>query len=68
VIGWLLLRQAAVALEKSATASAKDKAFYTGKIAAASWFVKNVLPLLAAQRAIVEATDLALLDVPEEAF
>jgi alkylation response protein AidB-like acyl-CoA dehydrogenase len=68
VIGWLLLRQAAIALEKSATASAKDKAFYTGKIAAASWFAKNVLPLLAAQRAVVEATDLALMDVPEEAF
>ena len=68
VIGWLLLRQAAIAVEKSATASAKDKAFYTGKIAAASWFAKNVLPLLAAQRAIVEATDLSLMDVPEEAF
>jgi alkylation response protein AidB-like acyl-CoA dehydrogenase len=68
VIGWLLLRQAAIAIEKSATASAKDKAFYTGKIAAASWFARNVLPLLSAQRAVVEATDLALMDVPEEAF
>jgi hypothetical protein len=68
VIGWLLLRQAAIAVEKSATAPAKDKAFYTGKIAAASWFARNVLPMLTAQRAIVEATDISLMDVPEEAF
>jgi len=68
VIGWLLLRQAAVALAKSAGASVRDLPFYTGKVAAASWFAKNVLPMLSAQRAVVEATDLALMDVPEEAF
>ncbi|MBS2963258.1 acyl-CoA dehydrogenase [Actinocrinis puniceicyclus] len=68
VIGWLLLRQAAVALDKSAAASARDVPFYTGKVAAASWFARNVLPLLTARRAVVEATDNALMDVPEEAF
>jgi hypothetical protein len=68
VIGWLLLRQAAVALDKSVSASPKDVSFYTGKIASASWFAKNVLPMLSAQRAIVEATDLALMDMPEEVF
>jgi alkylation response protein AidB-like acyl-CoA dehydrogenase len=68
VIGWLLLRQAAVAVAKSAAASARDLPFYTGKVAAASWFAKNVLPMLSAQRAVVEATDIALMDVPEEAF
>ena len=68
VVGWLLLRQAAVALAKSDTASAKDVPFYTGKVAAASWFARHILPLLAARRAVVEATDNALMDVPEEAF
>jgi alkylation response protein AidB-like acyl-CoA dehydrogenase len=68
VVGWLLLRQAAIALEKSASASAKDVPFYTGKVAAASWFARHILPLLAARRAVVEATDNALMDVPEEAF
>jgi len=68
VVGWLLLRQAAVALAKSADASAKDVPFYTGKVAAASWFARHILPLLAARRAVVEATDNALMDVPEEAF
>lgn len=69
VVGWLLLRQAAVATEAlEAGAQGKDKDFYTGKIAAASFFAKNVLPLLAGERAIAEATDNTLMDVPESAF
>jgi hypothetical protein len=68
VVGWLLLRQAAVALDKSAGASVKDVQFYTGKVAAARWFARNILPLLAARRAVVEAADNALMDVPEDAF
>ena len=69
VVGWLLLRQAAVASEAlEAGVSDKDKDFYTGKIAAASFFAKNVLPLLAGERAIAEATDNTLMDVPESAF
>ncbi|WP_435200620.1 acyl-CoA dehydrogenase [Janibacter sp. GS2] len=69
VIGWLLLRQAAIATEAlEAGASAKDTDFYTGKIAAASFFAKNVLPRLGAERAIAEAMDTTLMDVPESAF
>ena len=69
VIGWLLLRQAAVATEAlEAGAEGKDKDFYTGKIAAASFFAKNVLPLLAGERAIAEASDNDLMEVPESAF
>ena len=69
VVGWLLLRQAAVATEAlEAGAQGKDKDFYTGKVAAASFFAKNVLPLLAGERAIAEATDNTLMDVPESAF
>jgi alkylation response protein AidB-like acyl-CoA dehydrogenase len=68
VIGWLLLRQAAVALEKLPAASGRDKAFYEGKVAAARWFAANVLPALTAQRAIAEATDLSLMEIDEAAF
>jgi alkylation response protein AidB-like acyl-CoA dehydrogenase len=70
VIGWLLLRQAEVAhkaLEGGAV-SARDHDFYEGKIAAASFFARTVLPKLAAERAIAEATDNSLMDVPESAF
>jgi alkylation response protein AidB-like acyl-CoA dehydrogenase len=69
VIGWLLLRQAEVALAAlSGQVSEQDHAFYEGKVAAASFFAKTVLPELTARRAIVEATDNALMDLPEAAF
>jgi hypothetical protein len=68
-VGWLLLRQAEVAQRALAgEVSASDRAFYTGKIAAASFFARTVLPKITAERAIAEATDNALMDVPEEAF
>jgi alkylation response protein AidB-like acyl-CoA dehydrogenase len=68
VVGWLLLRQAAVALEKLPTASGRDTAFYEGKVAAARWFAASVLPELSAKRAIAEATDLSLMELDEAAF
>ncbi|WP_338748743.1 acyl-CoA dehydrogenase [Janibacter alittae] len=69
VVGWLLLRQAAIATTAlQGEVSGKDQDFYTGKIAAASFFAKNVLPRLASEKAIAEATDNALMDVPEAAF
>jgi hypothetical protein len=69
VIAWLLMRQAAVALEKlDGDLPAKERAFYEGKIAAAQFFARQVLPRLSAERAVTEATDNALMDVDEAAF
>ncbi|TQN45033.1 hypothetical protein FHX52_4258 [Humibacillus xanthopallidus] len=69
VVGWLLLRQAEVAQRAlDGGASGKDADFYRGKVAAASFYAKNVLPKLAAERVIAEATDNDLMDVPESAF
>ena len=69
VVGWLLLRQAEVAIAAlEAGASDKDVPFYTGKVATAKWFARNRLPLLAAERAVAEATDNALMEIPEAAF
>ena len=69
VIGWLLLRQAEVALAAlEAGATGKDKDFYEGKVVTAKWFAQNRLPLLAAERAVAEATDDAIMSLPEEAF
>jgi hypothetical protein len=69
LVGWLLQRQAEVALAKlDANPSAKDTAFYQGKLAVASFFAKTVLPELAARRKVVESTDNSLMDVPEAAF
>ncbi|NKQ58524.1 acyl-CoA dehydrogenase [Amycolatopsis sp. K13G38] len=68
LVGWQLLRQAEVALTRLDGASAKDKAFYEGKIAVASFFAKTVLPELTSRRAIVEAADNDLMEVSEAAF
>jgi alkylation response protein AidB-like acyl-CoA dehydrogenase len=69
VIGWLLLRQAEVALRAlSGEVSEKDKAFYTGKVAVASFFARNVLPELSAGRKIIEGADNSLMDLDESAF
>ncbi|HEX8970314.1 acyl-CoA dehydrogenase [Oryzihumus sp.] len=69
VVGWLLLRQAEIAKTALATGpSEKDRRFYEGKVAAASFFARTVLPKIAAERQIAEATDNSLMDVAEEAF
>ncbi|MEU1822841.1 acyl-CoA dehydrogenase [Streptomyces abikoensis] len=68
VVAYLLLKGAAVAAEKLPTASAKDKAFYTGKIAAAKFFAHTVLPALAVERALAEAVDQSLMELDEAAF
>ncbi len=69
VIGWLLIRQAEVAQARlEAGGTGRDEMFYTGKVATAKWFAVNRLPLLAAERAVAESTDLAIMELPEAAF
>ncbi|WP_433870591.1 acyl-CoA dehydrogenase [Saccharopolyspora sp. CA-218241] len=69
LVGWLLLRQAEVALTAlDGGASAKDQPFYQGKVAVARFFAKNVLPELRSRRAVVEAADNSLMEIDEAAF
>ncbi|MFF1693454.1 acyl-CoA dehydrogenase [Streptomyces sp. NPDC058257] len=71
VVGYLLLRGAAVAAEKLESAkavSSKDKAFYEGKIAAAKFFAANVLPSVANERKLAEGVELDLMELDEAAF
>ena len=68
VVAWLLLRQAAVALDRLPTAPARDRAFYEGKVAAARWFAASVLPELSARLVVTQATDLSLMQLDEAAF
>jgi alkylation response protein AidB-like acyl-CoA dehydrogenase len=78
-IAWLLLRQAEVAHarrtaldagESPATGRSREDevAFYTGKIAAARWFVRNAGPKVAMRRHVAEQEDGALMEVPAAAF
>ena len=69
VIAWLLLRQAEVAqaaLDDGATGADKD--FYLGKVAAARFFARDVLPRVHADRGIISHVDDSLMELPESAF
>jgi alkylation response protein AidB-like acyl-CoA dehydrogenase len=70
IVGYLLLRGATVAAAKLAEAgvSARDVAFYQGKIAAARFFAANVLPGVATQRQIAAGVGTELMDLDEAAF
>jgi alkylation response protein AidB-like acyl-CoA dehydrogenase len=70
LVGWLLQRQASVALTALASdgVTDADRAFYQGKVAAAKFFAHEVLPRLGADRRIVESTTLDLMDAEEDVF
>ncbi|RLV57561.1 acyl-CoA dehydrogenase [Aeromicrobium phragmitis] len=69
VVSWLLLRGAEVATAKlDAGATGAEKSFYEGKVAAASFFAKSVLPKLAAERQIAENVDLSVMELDDSAF
>jgi alkylation response protein AidB-like acyl-CoA dehydrogenase len=68
IIGWLLTRQAEVALRALDEGAGRDTAFYQGKVATARFFAQTVLPRLAVERDIAASTTLDLMELPEEAF
>ena len=69
VIGWLLLRQAEIALAAlDSEVSERDRAFYEGKVAAAVFFAESVLPRLASDRKVVESVTLTAMELAEDAF
>ncbi|MET9493056.1 acyl-CoA dehydrogenase [Nocardia sp. NPDC006630] len=69
VISWRLLESAAIAQAAlDGNAAEKDKHFYTGKIAVASWFAKNKLPLITGVRSVVENLDNDIMKLDEAAF
>jgi alkylation response protein AidB-like acyl-CoA dehydrogenase len=78
LVGWLLARQAEVALARlddidvaapeGRSARSGDRDFYAGKVAAARFFAATVLPRITAERKIAEETSLDLMELPEEAF
>ncbi|MDV6260158.1 acyl-CoA dehydrogenase [Rhodococcoides yunnanense] len=69
LIGWLLLRQSEIAIAALDNgAEGKEKAFYEGKVAVASFFAKNILPQLTATRAILTNIDNDIMELDEAAF
>ncbi len=69
VVGWLLLRRADVALKAlTGEPSAADQQFYSGVVASARFFAREVLPRLSSDRRIVELATLDPMDLDEAAF
>ena len=70
VIGWQLLRNAEVAIKAldNGADAGKDKAFYEGKVAVASFFAKNVLPELTAIKAVLSNLENDIMELDEAAF
>jgi alkylation response protein AidB-like acyl-CoA dehydrogenase len=68
IIGWLLGRQAEVALARLDEGAGGEQAFYEGKIASARFFAATILPRLAAERQIAQETSLDVMELPEAAF
>ena len=66
LIGWRLLVQADIAA--AAIDAGADDSFYRGKLAAASFFAKTILPAISATRAVIENVDTDLMDVADDAF
>jgi alkylation response protein AidB-like acyl-CoA dehydrogenase len=72
-IGWLLLDGACIASEARAKLPAgpegdKDRSFYDGKIYAARYFARNVLPNVKAAADILGREDTSAIEIPAEAF
>ena len=69
VLAWLLLRQAEVAVKAlGSEQTPADKSFYEGKVAAARFFSREVLPRIGADRRTIENTTLDVMDLSEDAF
>ncbi|MFE3446763.1 acyl-CoA dehydrogenase [Nocardia sp. NPDC059180] len=69
LIGWRLLVQADIAAAALAgEVSEKDRAFYAGKVAAATFFARNVLPTLTAVKGVIGSLDTDIMGLDEAAF
>ncbi|WP_435592245.1 acyl-CoA dehydrogenase [Nocardia sp. bgisy118] len=70
LIGWQLLHQAEIAAAALAGAgtAGPDVPFYRGKIAAARFFARTVLPMLSATRAVLSNLDGDVMKLGEAAF
>lgn len=69
MIGWLLISQAEVAqaaLDEGA--SGHDRPFYEGKVVAAKFFARSMLPNLKAFRTSIESIDNDVMELSEDAF
>jgi hypothetical protein len=68
VIGWRLMVSAQVAAKKLPSAKGDDAAFYRGKLAAARFYAKTVLPGISLAKKLIEQSDLDLMELPDDSW
>jgi alkylation response protein AidB-like acyl-CoA dehydrogenase len=69
-VGWMLLEAASIAMEKkkSVAAGHPDAAFYDGKVAAALYYARNVLPGVEFKAKLMGEEDKSPLDITDAGF
>ena len=69
-VAWLLLEGAVIADDKAKSVAAghPDAAFYAGKVAAAQYYARNVLPGVEEKARQLDAEDRSALDIPDAGF
>ncbi|WP_433713992.1 acyl-CoA dehydrogenase [Nocardia sp. CA-084685] len=69
LIGWRLIAAAEIAVTAlDSDLDERDRAFYDGKIAVASFFAKTVLPHLSAEWSMISDIDDSIMELDEAAF
>ena len=68
IMGWMHLWRAAVAAPKIDGAKKKDRAFYTGQVKTAAFFINTILPVTAGKLDAIAAGDPSAMEIPEEGF
>jgi hypothetical protein len=69
-VGWLLLEQGVIASGKLEKLSATDpdRAFFEGKVHAANWFARNVIPEVELGAKLMALEDTSPVQISDEAF
>ncbi len=69
-VGWLLLEGAAIAKEKKKGVAAghPDGAYYDGKVAAALYFARNLLPTVELKAKLMADEDRSPIEIPDAGF
>jgi alkylation response protein AidB-like acyl-CoA dehydrogenase len=67
-MGWMLLWRATVASPKIEAAKKKDKAFYTGQVATAEFFINTLLPVTMGKLDAIERSHPVAVEIPDDAF
>ena len=68
VCGWLLLRSAQIAEERTVAAAPAESDFYLGKAATGRWFVRHVVATIPAELVSMHHTSSELVELPRTAF